>query len=71
MALHRHPTSSSSNPDDKPRSEAVSWFDLARVVYAWTDVRKSDIDRAWWRQTLRADDFIAPRDHALETATVH
>jgi len=71
MALHSHAKNSSGNPEDKPRSDAVLWLDLARVVYAWTDGRKSNIDRAWWRQPLREDDFFAVPAETLELPTVH
>jgi hypothetical protein len=71
MALHRHVGSSSSNPDEKPRSEAISWFDLARVVYGWTDGRESAIDRAWWRQTLERYPLIHTNADVTEMPTVH
>ena len=34
--------------DEKPRSDQVSWLDVAKVVYTWTDRRETDIDRKWW-----------------------
>ena len=31
-----------------------NWFEVARSVYRWTDERKPEVDRAWWRtQTAR------------------
>ena len=49
MPVHLHTQGSATNVDEKPRSDAISWFDLARVVYTWTDGREFTIDRAWWK----------------------
>ncbi len=37
------------NSDEGSRSSSVRWLEIATVVYAWTDRREANADRAWWK----------------------
>lgn len=68
MAVHKlGDTPSGNNSESSPLANPRAWVDLGRVVYGWTDVRESDVDRAWWKQAF---DPAMTRAHVTECQKV-
>ena len=48
MTPYQHRGNPFGKGTEKPRSDDISWHDVAMIVYGWTDGREPGIDRAWW-----------------------
>ena len=70
MGMHRLGDTPPSNGSEfSVLANPRAWVDLGRVVYAWTDVRESSVDRSWWKQSFDAaranatGDLVADGSH--------